>query len=195
VFKDHLLNYSIEAAQAWGLEFWDQQPEGALEAAAEHDSTELARVGDMTKLVESRQALQAHNRLSPERVDRVTERVMRERIGIYNSLESVHWQQLERDVETLREFGRVGVPILTAPDFVPSTRDDREPHAWAKNYAWAPAAVDALVYKARLAVCGLFLTPLVAGSIEGRHEISLRAHQGNPTGEYPPTSHWRPVSI
>jgi len=83
----------------------------------------------------------------------------------------VHWQQLERDVETLREFGRVGVPILTAPDFDPTTRDDREPHAWSKNYAWAPAAGDALVYKAQLAVCGLFLTPLVAGSIEGRHEM------------------------
>ena len=147
VFKDHLLNYSIEAAQAWGLEFWAQQPEGALETAAELDSTELAKVGNLQRLVEARQARQAHNRLSPERVDRVSERVMRVRTGIHNSLESVNWEQMERDVETLREFGRVGVPILTSPDFAPSIRDDREPQAWAKNYTWAPAAVDALVYK------------------------------------------------
>ena len=93
VFKDHMLNYSIEAAQAWGLEFWAQQPEGALESAAELDSTELARVGDLQSLVEARQALQAHNRLSPQRGDRVTERVMKERKGIHNSLESVNWQR------------------------------------------------------------------------------------------------------
>ena len=83
----------------------------------------------------------------------------------------MNWQQMENDVETLREFGRVGVPILTSPDFAPSIRDEREPQAWAKNYSWAPAAVDALVYKAWLAGCGLFLTPLAASSIEGRHEM------------------------
>ena len=96
IFKDHLLNYSIEAAQAWGLEFRAQQPEGALETAAELDSTELAKVGNLQRLVEARQARQAHNRLSPERVDRVTERVMRVRTGIHNSLESVNWEQMER---------------------------------------------------------------------------------------------------
>jgi hypothetical protein len=96
---------------------------------------------------------------------------MRVRTGLHNSLESENWEQMERDVETLREFGRVGVPILTSPDFAPSIRDDREPQAWAKNYTWAPAAVDALVYKAWLAGCGLFLTPLAASSIEGRHEM------------------------
>jgi hypothetical protein len=96
---------------------------------------------------------------------------MKEGQGIHNSLESVNWQQMENDVETLREFGRVGVPILTSPDFAPSIRDEREPQLWAKNYSWAPAAVDALVYKAWLAGCGLFLTPLAASSIEGRHEM------------------------
>ena len=166
------------------MEFWAQQPEGALETAAELDSTELAKVGNLQRLVEARQARQAHNRLSPERVDRVTERVMRVRTGIHNSLESVNWEQMERDVETLREFGRVGVPILTSPDFAPSIRDDREPQTWAKNYTWASAAVDALVYKAWLAGSGLFLTPLAASSIEGRHEIRVLGllRRGNQAG-------------
>jgi hypothetical protein len=147
------------------LEFWAQQPERALETAAELDSAELARAGNLQSLVETRQARQTHNRLSPERVDRVTQRVMRERTGVHNSLESVNWQQMERDVDTLREFGRVGVPILTAPDFIPSTRDEREPGKGRE-------------------VTSLRVSPWA----------SLRATQVHPTGKYPPTTRRRPVS-
>ena len=34
------------------MELWAQQPEGALETAAELDSTELARMGNLQSLVE-----------------------------------------------------------------------------------------------------------------------------------------------
>ena len=42
IFRNHLLNLSTEAAQAWGEEFWRPLPHDALESAAVMDSNDLA---------------------------------------------------------------------------------------------------------------------------------------------------------
>ena len=57
VFRDHLLNFKIDAARHWGEEFWKQQPMDALREAAEADSTDLFKEpeGGLVQVVLSRQ--------------------------------------------------------------------------------------------------------------------------------------------
>ena len=167
VFRDHLLNFKIDAARHWGEEFWKQQPTYALREAAEADSTDLFKEGGLVQLVLSRQEQRASNRLSPARVDSASEQVLKERTGAYHTLTHVDWVQFERDLDTLREFGKDGVPILTTPDFAPSTPKHNTLVRWAKNYTLAPEAVEALVYKAWTVGCGILLTPTAASTIEG----------------------------
>jgi hypothetical protein len=117
-------------------------------------------------------------------VDSASEQVSKERTGAHHTLTHVDSVQFERDLDTLREFGKDGVPILTPPDFAPSTPKHNTPVRWAKNYTLAPEAVEALVYKAWTAGCGILLTPTAASTIEGRHEMrsSWAAKKGKPNG-------------
>jgi hypothetical protein len=171
IFRDHLLNFSVEAAQEWGVDFWSQQPTEALWDAARKDSADLHAAGSFETLVQQRHSLRAATSLSPERVNQAVGSLLSVRSGRFHSLSHVDWNQMERDVQTLREFGQDGVPILTAADFSPSVRDESLPRGWAKNYMLAPAAVEALVYKAWMAGCGVFLTPEAAAGVSGRHEM------------------------
>ena len=132
--------------------------------AAEVDSRDLIKEGGLVQLVLSRQG-------NAERVDSASEKVLRERTGAYRSLTHVDWTQFERDLNTLREFGRDGIPIVTTPDFTPSAPNYSAPVRWTKNYTLAREAVEALIYKAWTVGCGIFLKPAAATMIEGRHEI------------------------
>ena len=185
IFHDYMLNFGTEAAQAWGQNFWSGLEPDAIETAARLDSVDFAESGwDLERLVHSRQDRQAHNRLSPERVDAVSAQVMETRTGLHHTLDNVDWELMEHDLETLRIFGRDGVPILTVPDFHPSTRDTTTPTKWARNYIAAPAAVDALIFKAWQAGCGIFLTDEAAQKVVGRHEMrsSWAPKKGKPSG-------------
>jgi len=52
--RDHLLNFAVSDAEMWGQEFWSNQPADAMRQAADTDSADLLRTGDLQTLAHRR---------------------------------------------------------------------------------------------------------------------------------------------
>ena len=73
IFRDHLLIFSGEAAQEWGVDFWSQQPTESLWDTARKDSADLHAAGSFETLVQPRHSLRAAVGLGTECVTASTE--------------------------------------------------------------------------------------------------------------------------
>ena len=158
MFRDHELNYGLEQAQKWGIEFLEgarSRGEPSPMELAQHDEVELKAAGGLEQLASNRFRERALKRLSPDRVAEVCTPLLESwRSRILGRLDRVNRLEFVRAVAAGDSFSRSGVPVIVDDDFEPCD----EPGRLSKSARQAPAAVEAHLYKQRVLGMGILLT-------------------------------------
>lgn len=172
MFRDHDLNYGLEQAQKWGIEFLEgarSRGEPSPRELAQHDEVELKTAGGLEQLASNRFRERALKRLSPDRVAAVCTPLLESWCSrIPGRLDRVNREEFVRAVAAVDSFSRSGVPVIVDDDFEPCD----EPGRLSKSARQAPAAVEAHLYKQRVLGMGILLTEASLQSIVDRNEMT-----------------------
>ena len=172
MIRDHDLNYGLEQAQKWGVEFLEEARRrgdpSPVDLAAQ-DEVALKTAGGLYQLASDRFRERALKRLSPERVAAVCTPLMESWSSrVPGRLSRVKREEFVKAVVAIDGFSRNGVPLIVDEDFEPCD----EPGKLSKSAQQAPAAVEAHLYKQRLLGMGVLLTEAALETIADRNELT-----------------------